>query len=179
MTYLLVDGENIDRTLGNLLEQKPEPGQRPRWQHVLAFAERVWEQPVRGLFFLNVSARGAPTGFVQALMAIGYRPVPLTGRPDEKVVDLGIRKTLVALRDRDADVLLASHDGDFAADLGALAGGGRRVGVVAFTELVSQALRDVQGMEVFDLETDTGAFEATLPRVRVTSIDDLDPDAIL
>ena len=35
--------------------------------------------------------------FVQALLAIGYRPVPLTGGPGEKVVDIAIQRTLVDL----------------------------------------------------------------------------------
>ena len=51
---------------------------------------------------------------MQALVALGYRPVPLSGRPDEKVVDIGIQRTLDAIRDRRGDVILASHDSDFA-----------------------------------------------------------------
>ena len=47
MTYLLVDGENIDWALGGILDRKPEPHERPRWQHIVQFAEAEWGQPVR------------------------------------------------------------------------------------------------------------------------------------
>ena len=57
---------------------------------------------------------------MQALLAMHYRPVPLAGRSDQKVVDIGIQRTLDALADTDADVLLCSHDGDFAEQTAAL-----------------------------------------------------------
>jgi len=177
-TYLLVDGENIDGVLGGILGRKPEPGQRPRWQQLVDFAERRWDQPVRGLFFINAT-RGLHVPFVQALLAIGYRPIPLAGRPDEKVVDIGIQRTLDAILGRPGDVLLASHDADFVGAMSSLAADGRRVGVVGFSELVSQALREVPGLEVFDLESDAGAFEVRLPRVRIISLDEFDPAAFL
>jgi uncharacterized protein len=175
MTYLLVDGENIDWALGGILGHKPEPHQRPRWPHLLEFAEEEWGRPVRGLFFINAT-RGYPTSFVQALMAMEYRPVLLSGDEDEKVVDIGIQRTLDELVDRDGDLLLASHDGDFADHLAPLAADpDRRVALIAFEELVSTALRDVDGVDVFDLEHDVDAFEITLPRIRVIPLAEFDP----
>ncbi len=107
---------------------------------------------------------------------MGYRPIPLSGRSDEKVVDIAIQRTMEALRDRPGDVLLASHDADFARDMTALAqADGRRVGLVAFSELVSQTLREVPGIEIFDLEDHAHAFEVDLPRVRIIPIDRFDP----
>ena len=48
-TFLLVDGENIDATLGvSLLGRRPAPEERPRWDRVRDYARAVWEQPVRG-----------------------------------------------------------------------------------------------------------------------------------
>ena len=45
---------------------------------------------------------------------MSYRPIPLAGPPEAKVVDVGIQRTLQALVDHDeADVLLVSHDADF------------------------------------------------------------------
>src|SRR5674476_941173 len=42
-TYLLVDGENIDATLGgSILGARPAPEERPRWERVLEFARSVW-----------------------------------------------------------------------------------------------------------------------------------------
>ncbi len=171
-TYLLVDGENLDATLGtNILQRRPQPEDRPRWNRVLGHVEERWGQPVRGLFFLAVSGE-LPVSFVQAIMAIGYRPVPLQG--EGKVVDIAIQRTLEALVDREADVVLASHDGDFLPQMGALADG-RRLGLIAFQELINAGFRELAGLEMMDLEYDVGAFNTRLPRVRVIPIDEFDP----
>jgi uncharacterized protein len=184
-TVLLVDGENIDATLGgSLLGRRPAPEERPRWDRVREYARAVWDQPVRALFFLNASGQ-IPMAFVQALTALDYRPVLLSGPADVKVVDVAILRTLEALAQRgQGDVLLATHDGDFAPSVAALlAGGGndRRVGVVGFRELVSTALADLQGdgLELFDLEDDVGAFTVALPRIRVIPIERFDPWTLL
>jgi len=179
MTYLLVDGENIDWALGGILDRKPEPHERPRWQHIVQFAEAEWGQPVRALFFINAS-RGLHAPFVQALMALGYRPIPLSGSPDQKVVDIAIQRTLVALRDRPGDVLLASHDADFAPDMATLAASGtRRLGLIVFSELVAQSLRDVPGIQIYDIEDHADAFDVELARVRVIPLADFDPNRFL
>lgn len=178
-TYVLVDGENIDGALGGILNHKPDPGQRPRWQHLLTFAEAEWRRPVRGLFFINAT-RGLHAAFVQALIASGFRPLPIAGTGDEKVVDIAIQRTFDALRDRAGDVMLASHDADFVEQMRTLTERpDRRVGVVAFKELMSQSLRDVPRIEIFDLEEDACAFEFELPRVRVIRLDEFDPNRYL
>ncbi len=179
-TFILVDGENIDATLGNaLLGRRPLSEERPRWERVRAYIEEQWEQPVTGLFFLNASNGTLPASFVQALLAMQYRPVPLAGRSDEKVVDIGILRTLEALRDRDdADVVLASHDSDFAEHLGSLIGDDRRVGVLGFREFTSTQLV-VDGISHFDLEYDVRAFNAELPRVRIIPLEEFDPTYFL
>jgi putative heme uptake system protein len=182
-TFLLVDGENIDATLGgSLLGRRPAPEERPRWDRVREFARDAWAQPVRGLFFLNATGH-VPMAFVQALSALEYRPVLLSGPPEVKVVDLAIQRTLEALAERDGgDTLLASHDGDFAQAVAALVrDAGRRVGVIGFRELVSAALSDLaaEGLELYDLEDDVGAFTVALPRVRVIPIERFDPWTLL
>jgi uncharacterized protein len=183
-TVLLVDGENIDATLGgSLLGRRPAPEERPRWDRVREYARSVWEQPVRPLFFLNASGQ-IPMAFVQALTALDFRPVLLSGPPDVKVVDVAILRTLEALAQRGhGDVLLATHDGDFAPSIAALldGDGGRRVGVVGFRELVSTALADLQaaGLELHDIEDDVGAFTVALPRIRVIPIERFDPWSLL
>lgn len=183
-TVLLVDGENIDATLGgSLLGRRPAPEERPRWDRVREYARAVWDQPVRALFFLNASGQ-IPMAFVQALTALDFRPVLLSGPPDVKIVDVAILRTLEALAQREhGDVLLATHDGDFAPSVAALLAGGdgRRVGIVAFRELVSTALADLtgDGLELFDLEDDVGAFTVALPRVRVIPIERFDPWTLL
>ena len=182
-TFLLVDGENIDATLGaSLLGRRPAPEERPRWDRVRDYARAVWEQPVRPLFFLNGTGQ-VPMPFVQALAALEFRPVLLSGPADVKVVDLAIQRTLDALAQRGrGDVLLASHDGDFAPQVAALAGDpARRVGLLGFRETMSGSLNDLvaDGVELYDLEDDVGAFTVALPRVRVIPIDRFDPWTLL
>jgi putative heme uptake system protein len=143
-------------------------------------ARAVWDQPVRALFFLNASGQ-IPMAFVQALSALDYRPVLLSGPPDVKVVDVAIMRTLEALVERGhGDVLLASHDGDFAPQVAALLEApDRRVGVLGFRELVSSALAELDGLQLFDLEDDVGAFTVALPRIRVIPIERFDPWTLL
>lgn len=182
-TYLLVDGENIDATLGgSILGTRPAPEERPRWERVLEFARRAWgNDQATGLFFLNASNGTMPMSFVQALVAIGFQPIPLAGESHEKVVDIGIQRTLDALADRPGDVLLASHDGDFAPQLAALLGPGRNVGMLAFKEFTSSALQQLTegGLEVFDLEHDVHAFNVRLPRLRIIPLAEFDPTRYL
>ncbi|WP_298456561.1 NYN domain-containing protein [uncultured Cellulomonas sp.] len=178
-TYVLVDGENIDATLGSaILQGRPTPEQRPRWERILDFAQRTWSQPVKGLFFLNASSGTMPMSFVQALTAIGFQPIPLSGESYEKVVDIGIQRTLAALADRTGDVLLASHDGDFAADVARLLDDAdRRVGLLAFREFTSSGLTQLtdRGLTLFDLEGDVKAFNVQLPRLRIIPLAEFDP----
>lgn len=48
-TYLLVDGENIDATLGmSVLGRRPEPEERPRWDRVLSFCDTLSDQEAGG-----------------------------------------------------------------------------------------------------------------------------------
>ncbi len=179
-TFVLVDGENIDATLGNsVLGRRPAPEERPRWERVTAFAEQVLDQRATGLFFLNASGGHVPHPFVQALLAMDYRPVPLAGSGDEKVVDIGIQRTLDALVDHDdADVLLVSHDADFVQSLVGLIDGHRRVGLIGFREFMSTQLTAL-GLPLYDLEDDVRAFTQPLPRVRIIPLADFDPERFL
>ncbi len=174
-SWVLVDGENIDATLGgSILGRRPQPEERPRWDRLLGFVADRWRQPAKGLFFLNASDH-LPMSFVQALLALGYRPVPLSGPSDAKVVDIAIQRTLRTLGERDADVVLVSHDRDFVAETAALADGTRRVGLIGFQEFRSAELASIPGVEFFDLEYDVHAFDAQLPRVRIIPIEEFDP----
>ena len=178
-TWVLVDGENIDATLGtSILNRRPQPDERPRWDRLLAFAGREWAQSARGVFFLNASS-GIPMAFVQALKAMDYIVVPLSGEPDEKVVDIAIQRTLRALDSRSADVMLVSHDGDFIEDIAALIGPPRRVGVVSFAEFRNVGFNSLAGLEKFDLEYDARVFDAPLSRIRVIPIGEFDPTTFL
>ncbi|WP_121252621.1 NYN domain-containing protein [Nocardioides ferulae] len=179
-TYVLVDGENIDATLGtSILGRRPRPEERPRWERLLQFVEERWGQQASGLFFLAANNE-LPMAFVQALLAIGYKPIPLSGAAGDKVVDIAIQRTLDEIGRREADVVLVSNDGDFVDHLDDLLDG-RRVGVVGFGEFRNQGFAGLaaQGLEAFDLEYDVGAFNAALPRVRIIPIDEFDPTQFL
>ena len=182
VTYLLVDGENLDATLGvNVLGHRPAPDDRPRWERVVEFTRRQWGRPVKALFFINATSGDLPMPFLQALTAMGLRPIPLSGPPGVKVVDVGIQRTLEAISKRDAAVMLGSHDVDFLPQLQVLLDGSRQVGLLAFREYVSSRYADLvdAGLQVFDLEDDAGAFNKVLPRLRVIDLDRFDPEAFL
>lgn len=176
-TYVLIDGENIDATLGlSVLNRRPNPEERPRWDRVISYAQHHAHGPVRALFFLNASSGQMPMGFVQALVAMGFIPIPLSGPSDVKVVDTGIQRTLEAIGDReDGDVLLGSHDGDFIPQVTQLAEEGRRVGVLGFREFVNIKLAEIPGVHIIDLEHEVGAFTSPLPRIRIITLDEFDP----
>lgn len=179
-TYVLVDGENIDATLGaSIFGRRPQPNERPRWERILTFAEQTWGQPAQGLFFLAVKD-DLPMSFIQALTSIGYRPIPLSGGPLDKVVDIAIQRTLTELEDRDADVMLVSNDGDFLPQMDRLLDG-RRLGLLAFREFKNSGFtaQTERGLQFFDLEYDVGAFNETLPRLRIIPIDQFDPNDFL
>lgn len=173
-TTMLVDGENIDATLGmSILGRRPQPEERPRWNNLLAHVERHWGNPVLGLFFLAVEG-DLPASFVQALRNLGYRPVPARG--EGKVVDIAIQRTTEALAQMEDDVALVSHDRDFVPGIETLLETpGRRVAVIGFEEFMSADLRRIPGIEFLDLERDAGAFTSPSPRLRVLDIDEFDP----
>ena len=178
-TYVLVDGENIDATLGmTVLGHRPEPGERPRWERVIDFARQLWNQDVTGLFFLNASNGVLPGPFVSALQSTGFRPIPLAGTGNEKVVDVGIQRTLDALLRRTADVLLCTHDRDFVDQVERLLQGDHEVALLGFPELVSGSYRAL-GVPLYDLESDARAFNTRLPRVRIIPLAEFDPESFL
>ena len=47
--------------------------------------------------------------------------------------------------------------------------------IVGFQEFMAADLRNIPGIEFFDLEHDVHAFTSTLPRVRIIEIDEFDP----
>ena len=179
-TYVLVDGENLDATLGgSILNRRPEPNERPRWDRLIQFISDHWHQPVTGLFFINASDH-IPHSFVQAIQALGFKPVLLAGDASQKVVDIGIQRTLEALGGRRGDVVLVSHDGDFLPFLEPLIGS-RRVAVAGFREFMNSEYRPWfgDGVELLDVEFDMKLFTTKLPRTRVIPIDDFDPQEFL
>jgi len=179
LVYLLVDGENIDRTLGQILGVKPKPEQRPRWNRIKDFVEKKYQAECRPLFFLNAN-EGLPGTFVQALISAQYVPVLLKG--PGKVVDDGINKTLLALSEKlreNSAVCLVSHDADFSEGMQSLAET-YELSVLGFQEFVSGDLLKISGLKIMDLETEVKAFDCTaLPRLRTVDISEFDPNEYL
>ena len=178
-TYLIVDGENIDATLGlSVLERRPSPEERPRWDRVIEGARRAFDEEAKGLFFLNGSSGALPMGFVQALTAMDYTVIPLSGPEDVKVVDVGLQRTMEAIGELESgDVILASHDADFVPQVEHLLDLGRNVAVMCFREFLASGLHELEekGLKVIDLEYDVHAFQVTLPRLRIIDVDDFNP----
>ncbi len=196
--YLLIDGENIDATLGvNILKRAPHPEERPRWDRVLKYdpwadgqdrqepgdSTDAFERGATGLFFLNAKQRTAMT-FVQALLAIGWQPILLTSdEPNVKIVDAGIQKTLVAIQDTrpGVDIIIASHDVDYLPQVISLLEAGHRVAIMCFREYLSAQLAELEnrGLTIVDLEYDVGAFNQMLNRIHPIDLQDFDPVAFL
>src|SRR5690606_16579099 len=146
------------------------------------FASDVWDHDARGLFFLNATNGQMPMSFVQALLAMDFQPIPLAGASQEKVVDIGIQRTMQAILDQGyGDVLLATHDGDYIPQLEGLLDAGRQVGVMCFREFLNAEVTAMteRGLHVYDLEDDLGAFTSVLPRVRIIPLEAFDPTRYL
>lgn len=185
-SVLLVDGENIDWALSDLLGRKPGPEQRPRWDRLVEFAREKFEGPCRPLFFVNTTG-GIAQPFIAALRHLGYTPVMLVNDlgPEVKVVDYAIEKTLQALQGHPGlAVLLASHDKDFYPALKELQDG-RALGVIGFPELMQSVYHDDEGLQLYDLEHDVGAFNVEafeggmLPRHAPVRLSRFDPRQFL
>src|SRR3712207_2984813 len=92
-TYVLIDAENVDWAVASVLGRKPEPQDRVQFDRLVAFCEGHFPQPVRCIVVLNARGEQLPDvmiGFVRALKTAGCDVALLHGRPEQKVVDLGI-----------------------------------------------------------------------------------------
>ena len=186
-SYVIIDAENIDWAVSNVVGRKPEPQDRVQFDRLVAFCEGHFPAPVRCLVVLNARGEQLPDvmlGFVRALKTAGCEVVLLHGRPDQKVVDLGILKLLEAIRTGrpGASVALASHDGaDFAAALRPLLEEGRKVTILGLREYVSQRFRELvpQGLDILDLELNAKVFQRPLPRLLPIRVDEFDASLFL
>lgn len=196
--YILIDGENIDATLGvNILKRTPRGEERPRWDRVLFYNvdgqseqsegdELQAETPQnlsapdrKGLFFLNATYRTADS-FVQALLAIGWTPIQLQSTDEgRKLVDEGIQRTLEAIVESKpgVPVVVGTHDVDYLPQLEALLDAGHDVSVMCFREFLALPIAELEsrGLHIIDLEYDVHAFNIMLNRVHPIDIDDFDP----
>ncbi len=186
-SYVLIDAENIDWAVSTVVGRKPEPMDRVQFDRLVAFCESYFPKPVRCIVVLNARGEQLPDvmlGFVRALKTAGCEVALLYGRPDQKVVDLGILKLLEAIRTQrpKAAVALASHDGtDFADALRQLLEEKRQVAILGLREYMSQRFRDLvpAGLEIIDLEMNARVFQRPLPRLLPVRVDEFDPTLFL
>jgi uncharacterized protein len=184
---VLIDAENVDWAVSNVVGRKPEPQDRVQFDRLVAFCERHFPTPVRCVVFLNARSEQLPDamiGFVRALKTAGCEVALLHGRPDQKVVDLGILKLLEAIRTQrpKTAVALVSHDGtDFADALRALLEEKRQVAILGLREHMSQRFRELvpSGLEILDLEMNAKVFQRPLPRLLPVRVDEFDPSIFL
>lgn len=186
-TYVLIDAENVDWAVSNVVGRKPDPLDRVQFDRLVAFCEDHFPKPVRCVVVLNARGEQLPDvmiGFVRALKTAGCDVALLHGRPDQKVVDLGILKLLESIRTQrpKAAVALASHDGtDFADALRLLLEEKRQVALLGLREYMSQRFRDLvpAGLEIIDLEMNARVFQRPLPRLLPVRVDEFDPTLFL
>ena len=183
--YLIVDGRSIEKELGEILGEKPNPGTRPDWGTVLDFARsqtQAADGQVKALF-----AHIAPghAGFRRALKELGYTSSPV--RPDDTqpmrpVVEeficglLGAR-ALRGETDQDAapDIIVIGHGQAIFDALNDIPDRGQRLCALGFPERMPTS-EFYPRIEQLDLERDAQAFGAELPREFGVDVDDFDPD---
>ncbi len=191
---VLIDHENIDWTLGTMIEPlRLDEQTRPRWEAIKRFAtSRANGGQVLIKSFLQDNDR--LTGFAQFLRnELEIVPIILAPEDDPRperqgkrrpVVDEAIYKDLAALIDRRCDVLIVSNDAGYLEHMAALRVEGvdadRRFAMIGFREWIAGPYHQADWIETFDLEDDLGAFTYALPgRLRSTAIDNYDPLADL
>lgn len=186
-SYVLIDAENIDWAVSNVVGRKPESQDRVQFDRLVSFCETNFPAPVRCVVVLNARGEQLPDvmiGFVRALKSAGCDVALLYGRPDQKVVDLGILKLLENIRTQrpGAAVVLASHDGaDFADALKPMLEEKLQVAVLGLREYVSQRFRELvpSGLKILDLELNAKVFNRPLPRMLPVNVDEFDPGLFL
>lgn len=186
-SYVLIDAENIDWAVSNVVGRKPESQDRVQFDRLVSFCESNFPAPVRCVVVLNARGEQLPDvmiGFVRALKSAGCEVALLYGRPEQKVVDLGILKLLENIRTQrpNAAVVLASHDGaDFAEALKPMLAEKRQVAVLGLREYVSQRFRELvpSGLKILDLELNARVFQRPLPRMLPVNVDEFDPGMFL
>lgn len=186
-SYVLIDAENIDWAVSNVVGRKPEPQDRVQFDRLVSFCESNFPAPVRCVVVLNARGEQLPDvmiGFVRALKSAGCEVALLYGRPDQKVVDLGILKLLENIHTQrpGAAVVLASHDGaDFAEALKPMLAEKRQVAVLGLREYVSQKFRELvpSGLKILDLEMNARVFQRPLPRMLPVNVDEFDATIFL
>ncbi len=182
--YLIVDGRSIEKELGEILGEKPNPDTRPDWGTVLEFARRQSRDGAGEVKALFAHIAPGHAGFRRALKDIGYTSSPV--KPDESqplrpVVEEFISGLLGAQAFRGdgnseaPDIMVLSHSQAIFEALNEIPEAGQRLCALGFPERMPSA-EFFPRIEQLDLERDAGAFAGELPREFGVDVDDFDPD---
>ncbi len=184
--YLIVDGRSIEKELGEILGEKPNPGTRPDWGTVLDFARSQSQAPNREVKALFAHIAPGHAGFRRALKDLGYNSSPVRldeSQPMRPVVEefvcglLGARALHGSLDDGvlPPDVIVIGHGQPIFEALANIPDGGQRLCVLGFPERMPP-LDFYPRIEQLDLEREAQAFGSELPREYGVDVDDFDPD---
>ena len=183
--YLIVDGRSIEKELGEILGEKPNPGTRPDWGTVLEFARSQSQSAGGEIKALFAHIAPGHAGFRRALKDLGYtsRPVRLDDtqsmRPvvEEFICGLLGARALRGEPGREAapDIIVLGHGQPLFDALDDIPDHGQRLCALGFPERMPPAEFHPR-IEQLDLERDAHAFGAELPREFGVDVDDFDPD---
>lgn len=168
---VFVDGPNIDMTLGQVLQRRPRPDERPRWDKIRDDLRRLLQAEDCRFYFNGDHFSRQQMPLYRFLRTAGWNPRTPRSE-DEEVgdpVDSAIQAEISQLIANPeflstGHIVLVSHDGDFAPVLRDARSAGVPVTIVGFGEWMSPALLDVEGAEILDLERHLRAFDQRLDR---------------
>ena len=175
LDLLVWDAPNIDMTLSNIIQARPTPASRPRFDAVarwlLAGAD---DREVEGTVFANVPPGGAVSmrGWIEAIRPFGYAVFarPKLGPDDDVDGDMVAHIEARAASRTLRRLVVASGDGrNFLDPLERLAREGVEVVVLSFSEVAGYA-QESDLLTFVDLEDVPGAFISPLPRVRLDNL---------
>ena len=184
--FLIVDGRSIEKELGEILGEKPNPETRPDWGTVLDFARSRSQSPDGDVKALFAHIAPGHAGFRRALKDIGYTSSPVKlddSQPMRPVVEEFICGLLAArafrgddVVDADApDVIVLAHGQAIFEALSEIPDQGQRLCALGFPERMPPS-EFYPRVEQLDLERDAQAFGAELPREFGVDVDNFDPD---
>lgn len=183
--YLIVDGRSIEKELGEILGEKPNPGTRPDWGTVLDFARSQTNSADGEVKALFVHIAPGHAGFRRALKDLGYTSSPVRlddTQPMRPVVEEFICGLLGARvfrgesgADPAPDIMVIGHGQAMFDALSDIPNRGQRLCALGFPERMP-LVESYPRIEQLDLERDAQAFGAELPREFGVDVDNFDPD---
>lgn len=185
--YLLWDAENMYRVVHAMAKPGPTTSRIFDFARITAGVGAAMQRGGLRARYFDVDRPNA-TSFHGYLGQVGWRTVILRGAtPGGQTVDEAIKRTISAILEQNSgDIVLGSHDGapsgggmGFPELLDAAIGLGRRVAILGLTEHFATALVAMAGVQVIDLQRDTGGVLIDLDRPYVTDLEHFDPRLIL